>query len=224
MTDDLETPPAANSIYSAKGAEVEKFRPTFTGDIYDCGEEFAMLVQHPCALHRGAELCDSLLAVVVRRAGNKARSRWREHAISEMPLPELFPDGYWVGDFSELRILKASDLVSYKRVAVLSQIGVNLLMQRWVYHCSRVVVPTALYDEQTFGPFNEAELSLEWVTDYVDAGKSLPDAVHEFHRWIRASDAEGEPSRQSRLADRQAASAVRKEMRRQVRTDTGPAA
>ncbi|OZE90176.1 hypothetical protein CH298_13240 [Rhodococcoides fascians] len=131
-----------------------------------------------------------------------------------MPLPGLLDDtAYNIADFDSLRIVPAADLRTEDRIAVLSQEGVNLLSQRWVYHSSRVIVPTHTFDRQTFGPYNEADLCEEWVTDHPNGAQS----AIEFDAWVRS----GDPSRQSHLGDPQSASSVRRAMRLHLRSVEG---
>lgn len=210
----LETPDSWDSIYSARGEEIEDARPPFTGDVYDAEGSLLMLVQHPCALRRGVAMYDRLLVVKVKSSG-KPRSNWAAHAFTEMPLPELNEEHY-IGDFTEVDIIESTSLQRSPRLAVLSQLGVNLLLQRWVYHCSRVVVPTITYDEQTYGPYNEADLAQEWITDHPET--DVQEALEAFDAWVRETAEPGQRTRQRLLADRQAASAVRQAMRKHLRT------
>lgn len=69
-----------------------------------------------------------------------------------MPLPELVPTAtsgrrHQAAFFDELYLVAPDDLVPEKRVACLSQTGVNLMLQRWINHNSRAVVPTGTYQE-----------------------------------------------------------------------------
>ncbi|MCZ0915276.1 hypothetical protein GR168_22055 [Gordonia sp. JH63] len=212
----LETPETDDALYMARGSDVEELRPAFTGDIYQYGDGLLMLVQHPCALRRGAVLHEHLLAVEVRSTSTKPRSSWENHTVSEMPLPGL-QDGHSIADFLGVQVVKSDALTDVPRMAVLSERGVNLLLQRWVYHCSRVVVPTITYNEQTYGPFNEAELTLDWLMER-EGVLGRDEALKEFDAWVRGTSETGQKSRQRRLADRQEANAVRREARAHLKT------
>ncbi|MGW4339033.1 hypothetical protein ACWEK5_40470 [Rhodococcus koreensis] len=211
----LETPDSADSLYMARGEDVDELRPPFTGDIYASDEETLMLVQHPCALRKGVVLHETLLAVTVRSRTEKPRKEWRKHAVTEMPLPGL-REGHAVADFLGVTTVKSASLEDRRRLAMLSERGVNLLMQRWVYHCTRVIIPTITYNDQTFGPFNEAELAVDWLEQRQEViGREA--ALREFEEWMRGSTTAGQPTRQQRLADRQEANTVRKETRAQLK-------
>lgn len=83
--------------------------------------------------------------------------------MSKMPLPELIPTletgrRHQAAFFDEPYLVSPDDLMPDKRIAYLSQTGVNLLLQRWVHHNSRVVVPTATYQEVSSPAYEEADL------------------------------------------------------------------
>lgn len=212
----LETPASADSLYIARDSEIEELRPAFTGDVYRHDGKLLMLVQHPCALRRGVTMHENILAVEVKSTDAKPRSDWKNHAVAEMPLPAL-QEGHSIADFLAVRVEKSASLIGSPRLAILSERGVNLLMQRWVYHCSRVVVPTITYNDQTYGPFNEADLALDWLTDRA-AVLGRAEAFAEFDDWVRGPGDAGQQSRQSRLGDRQEANSVRREARLHLKT------
>jgi hypothetical protein len=88
---------------------------------------------------------------------------------------------------------------------------VNLLMQRWVHHSTRLAVPTHTYSESTIGPFDEADLIEEWVTDRVEDGAEPQAAERECAAWldIKVSG----HKRRMLLSDPQHASSVRRDAR-----------
>jgi hypothetical protein len=130
-----------------------------------------------------------------------------------MPLPDLIEGDYFEASFVDLEILGPADLGAATRVASLSQEGINLLMQRWVFHNSRAVIPLANYQEVSSAEFEEADLTEDWCDDRILEGVSLEDATTEAHEWLR-SNSPGGPTWQSLLADPGARSTVRIEMRR----------
>jgi hypothetical protein len=207
---ELETPDKPESIYLARLDDVGEHRPTFTGDIYQLGDgHLVMVLQHPCALRRGVQLHLKLLVAPV--APGSIRSNWANAPIATMPLPKLI-DGkdHWA-DFVDLELPDSSTLSTCKRIAALSQSGVNLLMQRWVHHSTRLVVPTYTYSESTIGPFDEADLIEEWVTDRVECGAEPEAAERECAAWLDIQV--GERTRRMLLSDPQHASSVRRDGR-----------
>jgi len=137
-----------------------------------------------------------------------------------MPLPELWPsriEDHFAADFVELDFIAASEFNLTRRIACLSQVGVNLLMQRWVHHNSRVIVPSHVYQVVTSGPFEEAELTEEWCEERAAEGSDLATSVNEAHAWMRADAGDGR-SRQKLLEDPQHRTRVRQEMRQHLRS------
>lgn len=217
MAVDLETPAVPELIFAARGAEVDPTRPIFTGDVFRRQDDHTMwaVLQHPCALRReGSELLEQILvARVVEVDGH--RSSWSKEPYRRMPLPGL-QDGQEKHsvDFLALNLFGPDDLLGgCERIGVLSEHGVNLLLQRWVHHNSRVVVKTITFNEQISGPFAEADLQAEWMTD-LEGTDSATSAA--FHEWIRAVAEGGGVSRQALLDDPQTRAGVRRQMRAEI--------
>lgn len=87
-----------------------------------------------------------------------------------MPLPELEESDNpkhrnHAIDFNELCTVSPEQLETADRIASLSTIGVNLLLQRWVHYLSRVVVPTLTFNEATLPFYEEADLIEEWCEE-----------------------------------------------------------
>lgn len=142
MAHDLEYPGAAgvpdwNSLYRARGDEVVRHRPVFTGDVYEnvqvqgLGEartKNVILLQHPCALRsNGVDLHSRLMVAEVRQHRVIPVENWTGH-ISKMPLPDLKPTmtsgkRNQAAFFDEPYLMGPDDLDPNKRVACLSQTG-----------------------------------------------------------------------------------------------------
>lgn len=207
---ELETPDEPESIYLARFDEVSEYRPLFTGDVYRLSDqELAMVLQHPCALRRGIQLLPKLPVASV--APDSLRSDWAKAPYTKMPLPKLIDGKDYSADFINLELPDSSTLLACERIAVMSQLGVNLLMQRWSHHNTRLVVPTHLYSESTIGPFDEADLIEEWIDDRVTDGSEAELAERECALWLDKKE-NGIP-RRAMLGDPQHASAVRRDAR-----------
>lgn len=197
---ELETPDDPESIYLARLEDVGEHRPTFTGDIYRLGDgRMVMILQHPCALRHGVDLHPRLLVAPVRP--DSLRSNWARAPFGTMPLPKLIDGQDHSADFINLELIDSPTLPTCERIAVLSQSGVNLVMQRWVYHSTRLAVPTHTYSDSTVGPFDEADLIEEWVTDRVDDGADPQAAEHECASWL--DERISGRTRRALLSDRQ---------------------
>jgi len=138
-----------------------------------------------------------------------------------MPLPELIPTvtsgrRHQAAFFDELYLVAPDDLVPGKRIACLSQIGVNLMLQRRVNHTSRAVIPTGTYQEASSPAYEEADLIEEWCEDRLGAGLTIHAAMVEAVKWLR-EDSSGGVMRQQLLENPQHRSTVRREMRAVLR-------
>lgn len=237
MAHDLECPGGEgssdwDSLYRARGDEVVRHRPIFTGDVFEkvsvqgIGEtknKTVIVLQHPCALRAdGVNLHSRLMVAELRNHKVIPAEEWKAGHYAKMPLPELIPSvtsgrRNQAAFFDEPYLVGAEALDPDKRIACLSQSGVNLLLQRWVHHNSRVVVPTSTYQGQTSPSYEEADLIEEWCEERVDGGVELQEAATEAVKWLR-DDAGAGVARQEMLEDPQNRSAVRKQMRAALRS------
>lgn len=228
MSDSLEAPgtddsPDWGSIYRARGDEVVRHRPVFTGDIFrnlqitsNGDATVAIILQHPCAMRTdGVTLAARLLVAEVRSAGLVPRSKWMSGHYRQMPLPELMPDAdrkHHAAHLDQPQLVTPAQLKNATRIGCLSQLGVNLLLQRWVHHNSRAAIGTHVYQEVTSPQFEEADIIEEWCIDREEDGISLSTATTEIHSWLRGDAATG-VSPQELLKQPQFRSQVRKAVR-----------
>ncbi|MGH3545736.1 MAG: hypothetical protein ACRDPW_07415 [Mycobacteriales bacterium] len=216
------------TLYRTLGEDVVKTRPIFTGDVFagievqslgTTEKKDIIILQHPCALRiNGVYLVPRLIVVQVRPSELLRQKEWsRQYRI--MPLPELKRDtakNHCAAIFTEPYLVGPEQLEITKRIACLSQIGVNLLLQRWVFHNSRSVVPTWLYQEVTSPEHEEADLVEEWCEERVTDARTIAEATEECHDWLRSPSSNG-GRRQDLLKDPQTRSAVRKGLRDRLR-------
>ena len=237
MARGLEAPDSWESLYLARGEEVSPQRPVFTGDVYqdtaghgsDVGAQPSMfvVVQHPCALRtNGVSLVPRILVAEVQPRDPLAPSAW-DGSYRIMPLPSLRPQdgggGHYCAVLPQLFVVTPDHLAACERIACLSDVGVNLLLQRWVHHNSRVVVETHRFTEVTAGPLAEAEILEDWVTAREGQGMDRPRAEQECHAFLRAVPEGGSTSRQQALEDPQRRSEVRRAVRAQLKAAPSPA-
>jgi hypothetical protein len=236
MGHELEAPwgeqgPDWDLLYRARGDEVAAHRPVFTGDVFASTQvqgipaprtRSVMIVQHPCALRtNGVDLAERLIVAEVKPFRLLDRDGWRGN-FGRMPVPDLLPteDGkkrHQSAAFDNPYLVAHDALEPGNRIACLSQAGVNLLLQRWVCHNSRVVVPTFQYQEVTRGQFDEADLIEEWCETRTTDAVTVDDATREAVTWLREQPTVGGRTRQQLLEDPQQVSSVRKELRRRLR-------
>ena len=220
----LETYALAADLYLARGQDVNSSRPLFTGDIFagvpilgvqDGG--MAIIVAHPCTM-RGpqARMRECVLVAAVREHVPVLREAWGKGYYGLMPLPELINGRLHVGQFDELGKALTVDLTTDKRVACLSEYGVNLLQQRLIWHLTRLEVETFRIQEAFAHTFEEADLLEEWTDTLSATGVSTVDAAASFESFIRADRGSGR-TLQKDLRDVQRRSAVRVACRNEAR-------
>lgn len=221
MKDELEGPATPDDLYRSRGDEVEEFRPEFTGDVFS-GVHIedriidVMILQHPCALRNGPTLVPRVLVAEV--TDYQRVSDWNTHT-KVMPLPDLKKDGKpFAAKFKEPWLISPEVLNYSERIAILSQRGVNLLLQRWVYHNSRATVETSAYNNATLGPFDEADLTEEWREIRAEQGAADAWAViKEADAWFGGNHTNGE-SRRLALGNPQDRSSIQREMKQYLKT------
>lgn len=228
---DLEAPgtpeaPDWGSLYRARGDDVSGSRPIFTGDVFmdvSCtfGEaesrKSVLILQHPCALRiNGVDLVPRLLVAEVRESPFVPRGEWKGR-YKLMPLPELSQAGHFGAHLHEPYLVEASTLQPNNRIACMSQVGVNLLLQRWVHHNSRVIVPTFEYLKVTAEQFEEADLIEDWCDERATTPAEIPAETAAAHEWLRGSSMSPGKRWQELLEDPQTRASVRTAMRRHLR-------
>ena len=212
-------------LYLCRGDEVLAERPLFTGDVFtevpyltpDGNERTrtVMVLQHPCSLREdGVHLNSNVLVAEVRK--HTPIDDWQKFT-KLMPLPDLFPmvssgRRHQAAMFDKLAVVLSSELeVQGRRVACLSQEGVDLLLQRWIFTSSRAIVELNKIDEVVAGPFTEAEILEDWCIEAASYGVAIEVAAEDCLGWLRQqSEAE---TRQARLDEPAQRSAVRREAR-----------
>lgn len=173
------------------------------------------MLQHPCSLRiNGIDLQPRLLVAELRR--HKIIEDWNTNT-AKMPLAELFVEfsssrRHQAAFFDELYFAGPDQLAPERRVACLSPHGVNLLLQRWVFHNARVFVKTPEFQSVSSGPYEEADLTEEWVDERAASGLGVREAMVEALTWLRQPGANG-VRRQDLLEDPQERSSIRREMR-----------
>ncbi|MEU0793837.1 hypothetical protein ABZ342_27530 [Amycolatopsis sp. NPDC005961] len=224
-----EAHPDWESLYRSRADEVASTRPIFTGDIFrdvlvsgvdEPARKNIIILQHPCAMRTdGISLVDRVLVAEIRTDRAFSAREWLRN-FKKMPLPLLLghneADAGYVALLNSLYFAKPKDLELDHRIACLSQVGVNLLLQRWVHHNSRVIVETFQYQEVSSSAFEEVELIEEWCDERLEDGDELERHAREALAWLREDSGNGK-TWQELLADPQTRSTVRRQMRSKLR-------
>jgi hypothetical protein len=235
---DLEPPngnePDWDVLYLARGdEEVVAHRPFFTGDVFtsvpvqapraERKVKTVMIIQHPCAMRPdGVTLAPSILVAEVRQFSILPPDKWDTNG-KLMPLPELLAGvtsnrRNQAAFFDKTFHIHPQDLET--RAACLSPRGVNLLLQRWVYHCSRVIVPSSDFNKAVSAVYEQADLIEEWCDIAMTAGRSPEEATRDAHAWLR--EVEGGVMREKALQDPQRRPPIRRQARSDARTWRAP--
>lgn len=220
-TSRLETPDVEEEVVEARGDDLEEYlwRPPFTGDIFDLPKGAGdspltiALIQHPCAMRSGVELRPTLLACVVNKRITKPRTDWHNRPYTEFAIQEPEGSSWRILDFDQLLVVSREAIADARRTLVLSEVGVNLLVQRWIHYNSRVIIPTITINEQLSPQFAEADLVMEVAQELTQSGWGDDDVRGVVEGWLSSSSVNTERSRRARLADPQQRSAVRREIR-----------
>ncbi|WP_448070464.1 hypothetical protein [Georgenia yuyongxinii] len=157
-----------------------------------------------------------LLAAAVQ-PWNQGVPKWNGH-FRRMFLPSLDKGTNWAIDFDDIDLVDAATAIAAERTTVLSQVGVNLLMQRWLNHQSRVIIPTSTINNMIEGQFDEADLTGDAVAELVDGGTDSDEALARVNAWL--DDGPRGTTKREALNDPQKRSTVRAELRKAVRNWT----
>lgn len=223
-------------LYVARGNdEIVAHRPFFTGDVFvevpvqapraEPKVKSVIIIQHPCAMRPdGVSLADSILVAEVHKFPVLPPDKWYTSG-KLMPLPELFVDlssnrRHQAAFFDDTYHVHPMDLIN--RIACLSPRGVNLLLQRWVYHSSRVIVPSFDFNSAVSPVYEEADLTEEWCEIAIAEGRTLDEATQDVHAWLR--EVEGGVARQKALQEPERRAAIRRRARIDAHTWQAPAA
>ncbi|MDQ6782704.1 MAG: hypothetical protein M3063_04535 [Actinomycetota bacterium] len=139
-------------------------------------------------------------------------SAWTKRFFDRMPLPDLEGDDFRAAHFNDVGQAVTSDLGAARRVACLSEVGINILQQRLTFHLTRVEVPTNLFNQEFAHTMEEADLLEDWVDTLTDAGWSKASAEIRFETFLRSRT----PTLRDELLDAQARSHVRTACRREA--------
>jgi hypothetical protein len=218
----LDTYDDPADLYLARGEEVNPNRPIFTGDVFDDVAiadiqtgGLAIIVAHPCSFRvGGGQLRDRLLAAPVHTISKQGKNAWSHGHLGKMPLPDLTGAAgtYMAACFDDAGQARTANLQAERRVACLSEFGINMLQQRFVCSFSRVEVPTHEFSTAFSHTYAEADLLEDWTDALTADGWTANDAASEFEKFIRS----GERTYQDKLREPQLRSAVRKACKQEV--------
>jgi hypothetical protein len=228
MANEMEKPRSAADLYRALGDDVEIARPILTGDVFVDVDVIdadgsrrrmaVMILDHPCSLRSdGVNLVPRLTTAEVTSVAEAGP--WRG-AYNRMHLPELRLGNdrdrrHSAAFFDQCYQVSPAQPEAAHRIACLSTLGINLLLQRRVHHFSRVVVPTSKFQEVNEGVYEEADIVEEWCWLREEDHVKTLDAAAECMSWLR--EVNDGVRRQDLLKDQQQRSSVRQQMREKIK-------
>jgi hypothetical protein len=226
--------------------EASYYRPIGTGDVFqgvvvpgstqeEAAFAIAMVVAHPSAMRKGAELEERARAAPVAPVDGLSRKRWARGHFDVFPLPLLstvaeqnghkIEDRGW-GVLLELAgPIETTQLDVTRRVACLSPEGIHLLLQRLVHADTRFPVREDLL-ASTFAPkLEELELLQTWneelvapvVEDGADLETELLKAAQAFDEMLNATEGHGGTSLRAMLESRTRAGEAQRLLAAEIR-------
>lgn len=232
MSANLDRPPPVDELYIARGNPVEPWRPIMQGDVFRSvqvpglddvaaleGHELVMVLAHPCTMRAGAQLQSRIQAVPVTPHQFVEPDRWPVGHFRHLPLPELVPGeapGHHAACLGFFGMVDSRELQLGRRVACLSEVGVLLLQQRFIFSLTRARVGLDTLGAAVSGVLEEAELLEEWnervVSARVEQGddrdEALADEGDRFERLLSSAHV-GEEALRRQLEGRRRVAARR---------------
>lgn len=166
----LADPTDAEAIFlSVEG--VPAGRPIMFGDVFrdvKCSRggsisPLVMVMSHPCSMRRGAVLKKRILTAEVSTfTQNLSSARWQNGYFDFFPIQGAGKDNRMAVNLTELHSADSSELLIGNRVMALSDYGVTVLLQRWIYQMSRDPVDLRELEELVAPVMAEIELQELW--------------------------------------------------------------
>lgn len=185
-----------------------------------------MVITHACAMRgNGGRLRPRQTVAAIFKQPIPI-DRWATGFLDWMPLPaadlpEVAGDG--AVRFATMTSVPVEALEPVKRLAALSEIGVQFLQQRLAAHLTRVSVELPTLAEHCRPILLEAELQEEWVTAAVGPNAEPPkiaSAAASFFELLEADDRQLRTDLGSLLTEPRAVRTIRREMQQRFGTSS----
>jgi hypothetical protein len=183
LVSELDRPDTPGAIYLE---EALLYRPISTGDVFcdapvpgtqkpDAMHNLTLLLSHPSAMRRGADLEAQLRGAPIGLRDGLSAKRWAKNRLDVFPLPRFtdvaaangfkIPADKWAALIELAGPVDSNVLDVEKRVACLSPVGVRLLLQTIVAVDTRCIVNPVLIERQIDQKLEE----VEWLQDWNEA-------------------------------------------------------
>lgn len=222
---ELADPTDPEIMYLDADGSVPVARPIMTGDIFTdvpCsrgGEpQTVMVVTHPCSMRTRNALLRPIVTVatiVDSPQPTFSARRWQAGQFDYMPVDNVPAQGRKSAiHLTDLHSARSDDLDLDRRIMGLSDHGVVVLLQRWIYQMSRDPVPLEELYELVAPVLAEAEIHEQWVEAAITAsGATTPVPEILLQAGARVQDVLGVPGSDSlreRLKDPSSRTTVRR--------------
>ncbi|WP_420442789.1 hypothetical protein [Candidatus Poriferisodalis sp.] len=178
---ELDEPEDPSDIwYACPPDEVPAYRMLMQGDVVVLDSGPVCVVSHACSMRRGVGLHPTQIVAPVLERTN---TLWRGD-YDWMPLPELAMAEVRAvaASLRELSSVATADLETGRRVASMSEVGIQLLQQRMAHHLTRVSIELTTLAEHSAPVLMEVNLHEEWVEALGE------DSEPDFHAFLDADD------------------------------------
>src|SRR4051812_2831930 len=185
----LDRPAESGDLYIDRGTPVPPWRPVMQGDVFEgitvpnADPHDAFLIPtHPCTRRGGGEpLTPVLQAAPVVDYRPAPLEHWTNRHYRVFPLPDLTPGRPKAARLGEAGLICTTRLDLNRPVAILSEDGILLFQQRFVFCLTRAKISLARLDEASRHVLDEAELLEDWnealARTRVTGGEPLEEAL-----------------------------------------------
>ena len=217
MTGALIEPSGDDEILDAD-PEALRFSAIMTGDVFESvaviGEVqpiTVMIAGHPCTIRgAGGALRPRVTCVRVVDYQSVPYRAWPNGHRNAFPIAASVGLGLVAADLQEWITVDSVELRRVNRKLTLTERGFVVLHQRIVASLTRVVVDPVEIERAAHHVLREAELERDWVEE-LDETKPIDDLIADFATFM------DDKQRRELLKDPSTESAVRKELRSQLR-------
>lgn len=229
----LNAPSSSDELYHSRADEVTPARPLLTGDVIADLElpgiaelsSIGMVVSHPCSMRGSQGLAEYVVVAAVQERDDAiSNASWNGH-YRIIPLPGLVPSEgdkpFRYANFNLLCSIQSKSINYLNRTACLSEYGIQLLQQRYIFSSTRLHVDLPTIQLELAPVFIEAELGEEWADAAI--AKERPEH-HDAVRVARRAETEmqaflgrGDSERRANLKDVTKRSLTVSEVRREIR-------
>jgi hypothetical protein len=183
----LADPSDPDRMYLETGG-ISIARPLMFGDVISgvpCSRggdpsDYVMLMTHPCSMRRGPNLRETIVTATIEESKYTSvkAEKWADSVFDFVPLYDFRDAGaQQVVNLAGLHAAASGDLNVKNRVLALSDYGIAVVLQRWIYQLSRDPVPLEDLAELIAPILAEADIQEAWCEAALKVAEGDTDAV-----------------------------------------------